>query len=192
MMPVPPPHGPATTAAQAPGRNRRSPRSWLARLACLSMLLMGLQPVWGAPPRGDKIAVIAPADTPDLAFDQLTLRDIFLKRITIDRQGHALIPLNLPPDHPLRRAFSIALLGQSTRALQSYWNQRYFHGVSPPYVMNSQEAVVRFVAKTAGAIGYVATCQMDDKVRQVALIPVPPPLQKAVQALCPPPPKDQK
>lgn len=161
----------------------------LRRMTCMLVMLGALQPAWAAPPQVTTIAVIAPAKAPVLTFDRLTLRDIFLKRITIDRDGNALIPLNLPPDHPLRRAFSVALIGRTSRSLQSYWNQRYFHGVSPPYVMNSQEAVVRFVAKTAGAIGYVAPCEITDKVKQVAAIPIPPALRDAVQDLCPAPGK---
>ncbi len=150
------------------------------------VLTLGLCPTWGGAAQEEAIAVIVPVTPPAIQFDLLTLRDIFLKRIAIDRRGQGIIPLNLPPDHRLRLAFSLALLGETPQNLQNYWNQRYFHGVSPPYVVNSQEAMVRFVAKTPGAIGYVAPCDVDDRVKEVALIPVPREMYGVIHDLCEP------
>jgi len=57
--------------------------------------------------------------------------------------------------------------------MQSYWNDQYFHGVLPPPVLDSEEAVLRFVSSTAGAIGYVSACAVDKRVEIVALISGP-------------------
>lgn len=149
-------------------------------------LVIGLWPAWSAAAEDEAIAVIVSETPPAIQADLLTLRDIFLKRISIDRRGQGLIPLNLPPDHRLRRAFSLALLGETPQNLQNYWNQRYFHGVSPPYVVNSEEAMVRFVAKTPGAIGYVAPCDVDHRVKEIALIPVPREMRGVIRELCKP------
>lgn len=148
------------------------------------MLILALWPAWASSAQDEAIAVIVPEKPPAIRFDLLTLRDIFLKRISIDRRGQGIIPLNLPPDHRLRTAFSVALLGETPQDLQNYWNQRYFHGVSPPYVVNSEEAMVRFVAKTPGAIGYVAPCDVDDRVKEIALIPVPEEMHGIIHQLC--------
>lgn len=156
----------------------------MRQLMCLLILFLALWPMWANADQGEAIAVIVPETPPSIPFDLLTLRDIFLKRISIDRRGHGIIPLNLPPDHRLRTAFSVALLGETPRDLQNYWNQRYFHGVSPPYVVNSEEAMVRFVAKTPGAIGYVAPCNVDDRVKEIALIPVPEEMHGLIHQLC--------
>jgi ABC-type phosphate transport system substrate-binding protein len=154
-------------------------RLWLVMMVSA----LALSPAWAAA-ADEAIAIIVPSPPPAIQFDLLTLRDIFLKRISIDRLGTGLIPLNLPPDHPLRQAFSQALLGASPRDLQNYWNQRYFHGVSPPYVLSSDEAILRFVAKTPGAIGYVAPCDVDARVKEVARIPVPEDMAGVVGKLC--------
>jgi len=132
------------------------------------------------------IAVIVPRNGPDLDFDHPGLRNIFLKRTLIDRSGHILVPVNLDPAHPLRRAFSNALLNRRPEDLQQYWNRRYFHGVSPPYVLASQEAVVRFVATTPGAIGYVAECYVVERVKVVLRIPATDLEIPAGNGLCPP------
>lgn len=75
--------------------------------------------------------------------------------------------VNLPPAHPLRRAFSQTLLGRLPEEMDAYWQDMYFHGVLPPYVLASEEAVVRFVATTPGAIGYVSPCAVDSRVMVV-------------------------
>ncbi|WP_296927430.1 hypothetical protein [Thiohalocapsa sp.] len=147
------------------------------------MLLLCSAATWAAqsPPHIDVVTGAAPID---LRLDRSQLRDIFLKRVVIDRSGTALVPLNMPPDHPLRAAFSEALLGKTPEALRRFWNERYFQGVSPPYVVRSQEAMLRFVTETPGALGYVVSCRADERVRVVAELPVPQDLADAVAALC--------
>ena len=148
-------------------------------------LFLLLCPVWlSAVPSLPHIDVVTGSAPIDLALDRSLLRDIFLKRVVIDRAGTALVPLNMPPEHPLRAAFSKALLGKAPDALQRFWNERYFQGVSPPYVVRSQEAMLRFVAETPGALGYVASCRADTRVRVIAELPVPRDLADAVTALC--------
>ena len=65
-------------------------------------------------------------------------------------------PVNLPATSALRDEFSHLVLGQSARGLAEYWKDLYFHGTQPPPVLDSEEAVVLFVSRTAGAIGYVS------------------------------------
>ncbi len=127
-----------------------------------------------APAGESKIAVIVSSHAHDAqAIDPGMLRNIYLKKIFVDPQGHAYIPVNLPPDSRLRQAFSRAAIGMSELRLQNYWNQQYFQGVSPPYVLGSEAAVVEFVAKTPGAIGYVKPCFVTADVHAVLLLTLP-------------------
>lgn len=130
------------------------------------------------------IAVVVGHNAPPMHINRATLRDIFLKKIFVTEQGDPYIPVNLPPGQPLRRAFALMLFRETGDELQSYWNERYFHGVRPPYVLGSQNAVLKFVARTPGAIGYVATCRVDKNVRTLLVLPVPPPERHAVDRLC--------
>ena len=132
----------------------------------------------------DEIAVIVASDAPALQIDAALLRDIYLKKIFLDKRGLSFVPVNLPPDHPLRRALADGIFNKSTQQLQNYWNQRYFHGIMPPYVLNSQEAVLQFVAKTPGAIGYIASCRIDARVKLVLSISVPPAQREGLKTLC--------
>ncbi len=150
--------------------------------------------VWGSARAVEEIAVIVAADAPPIELEQGSLRDIYLKKIFVDAAGRKLVPVNLPPDNPLRRAFSLALFHAAGDEFQGYWNQRYFHGVFPPYVLASQAAVVRFVARTPGAIGYVLPCYLEDAaadgVRPVLTLPVPEAARAALDGLCPAPRQD--
>lgn len=121
-----------------------------------------------------EMAIITAPDAPRLTFARNTLRDVYLKKIFVDGRGQRLTPVNLPSGAPLREAFAHVILHMDDGELQDYWNKQYFQGVSPPYVLASEDAVVRFVAKTPGAIGYVAACQVDASVRVVMTIALPP------------------
>lgn len=140
----------------------------------------------GVLPASDDIVVIVGKDAPELPINWALLRDIYLKKIFMDDGGRLLVPVNLPPENPLRLSLAETLFNKSAQQLQDYWNQRYFQGVAPPYVLNSQEAVVQFVAKTPGAIGYIAACCLDGRVRQILSIPVSPSQRAATARLCPP------
>jgi ABC-type phosphate transport system substrate-binding protein len=145
---------------------RRQWSTWLI----ISALLMRASSAWAAQPQ---IAVITALDGPQMTLDQNTVRNVYLKKIFVDGKGQRLTPVNFPSRAPMRVAFSRALLHMDDTQLQDYWDQQYFQGVSPPYVLASADAVVRFVATTPGAIGYVEPCQADASVRIVLTITLP-------------------
>jgi ABC-type phosphate transport system substrate-binding protein len=95
---------------------------------------------------------------------------IFKRKQKYWENGTRIQPVNLPTTHPLRRAFSQTILGQAPEALEDYWREMYFHGVLPPYVLASEEAVILFVSTTPGAIGYVSACVPEHGVDVVLMI----------------------
>jgi ABC-type phosphate transport system substrate-binding protein len=156
----------------------------IRRLTRCALVLLPL--LWHGPASaGDEILVIVAGDAPELSINRIMLRDIYLKKIFMDDNGHAFVPVNLPPDNPLRLSLAETIFNKSAQQLQDYWNQRYFQGISPPHVLRSQEAMVQFVAKTPGAIGYIAACYLDERVREVLAIPVSPSQHDALVKLCP-------
>jgi ABC-type phosphate transport system substrate-binding protein len=132
----------------------------------------------------DSIAVIVGKHPPHISLDRSNLEDIFLKRILVDDDRSALVPLNLASTDPIRLAFSVSLLGERPEALQRYWTERYFHGITPPYTVRSQESMLRYVADTPGAVGYVASCSVDDRVNVAARLPVPAEWASQIHRLC--------
>jgi ABC-type phosphate transport system substrate-binding protein len=114
---------------------------------------------------GISVIVAPSAAPPKLSRDELALIFKYKKRFWED--GRRIQAVNLAANHPLRRAFSMQVFGHSPEELDDYWRDMYFHGVLPPYVLASDEAVIRFVASTPGAIGYISHCFVDHRVSVV-------------------------
>jgi ABC-type phosphate transport system substrate-binding protein len=115
-------------------------------------------------------AVIAAPGTTDSRLNREAIAQIFKRKQNFWENGTRIQPVNLPPTHPARRAFSQTLLGHPPEAMEDYWREMYFHGVLPPHVLASEEAVVLFVSSTPGAIGYVANCLPEHKVSVVMTV----------------------
>jgi len=121
----------------------------------------------------EPLAVITATDSPLTALLPDTLKLIYLRKNQIDAEGNRWIPLNLPVTDPLRRSFSLALFSLLPEEQDDYWNIQYFNGISPPKVLDSEEAILRFVASTPGSIGYVRKQKADSRVKVLLLIMPP-------------------
>ena len=144
----------------------------MRRLGVLALLAV----VAGAPSgavaeeAGPAIAVIVGRASfiTDLSIDDL--RELYLRRRRVWPNGERVIPVNLPPDNPLRERFSRRVLGRSTQDLLPYWNARYFEGITPPTVLPSAAAVRAYVAAEPAAIGYVPMAEVDETSRTLLVL----------------------
>lgn len=93
-----------------------------------------------------------------------TVKRIYLKRQRFWDDGHAIVAINLEVTTPEREAFTRLVFGDEAARLPAYWNEQYFHGVMPPIILGSEEAVVRYVASRPDAIGYVDARHVDASV----------------------------
>ncbi|MDR2875276.1 MAG: substrate-binding domain-containing protein [Methylobacillus sp.] len=115
----------------------------------------------------EPVAVIVPRDFAGRVPNAQNLALIFKrKKLTWD-DGTRIQPVNLPADHAARRLFSQRILKSAPEAQTQYWNEMYFQGIYPPHVVASPEAMLRYVADTAGAIGYIPACKLDARVKAV-------------------------
>ncbi len=105
--------------------------------------------------RDEDIDIIVNPAVPVSSVGTGEARRIFLLRQRFWPGGRAVAPVNLPASSELRRDFSVKLLGRTVREMTEYWNDLYFHGTEPPPVLESERAVLLYVARTPGAIGYV-------------------------------------
>jgi hypothetical protein len=142
------------------------------------LLLLSVSPIFA-----DDILVVTglQVDIKDITMKKV--ENIFLKKTLVNAQGTRWIPLNLNPDHPIRQMFSQTVFKKRPEDLESYWNDQYFQGISPPYVVNSEEAMLRFIASTSGAIGYILPCHLDSRVQVVIKIKVQSPVEKNCTAI---------
>lgn len=116
------------------------------------------------------LAVVVAKDVAARNFTQGEVVLIYKKKLTMWESGQRIHPVNLPLDHSVRKQFSLAILKSLPETQSNYWNDMYYHGVSPPYVLSSFEAVLRFVAETKGAIAYLPACLVNEHVQPVLWI----------------------
>ena len=139
----------------------------MARLAVGALLAASLALAPPAPPEARReqgaapIAVIVHAEVPATRLDAGEVRRIFLLRRRLWRDGSLVHPVNLPARSPTRLAFSRAVLRLAPRELADHFNDLYFHGTRPPPVLESERAVLLYVARTRGGIGYVSATALD-------------------------------
>ena len=104
------------------------------------------------------------------SVERALLADAFLKKITRWSNGETVRPVDLKPDAFARKRFTEVVLKRSVGAVRSYWQQRIFSGRDvPPQELDSDEAVVAFVAKYPGAVGYVSGAAKLSGVRELAV-----------------------
>jgi hypothetical protein len=142
----------------------------LSRRALIGLLCAAAAlrpPAFGAASRASPFAVIVAAGVVDQRVSPRTAALIFRVKQTHWADGVRTQPVNLPASSTLRQAFSQCVLGEAPEAMENYWREMYFHGVLPPHVVDSEQAVVLFVASTPGAIGYVSSCPKDASVNVV-------------------------
>ena len=116
------------------------------------------------------LAVIVAKNFPEKSIPARDLLLIYKRKLMFWSSGTRIHPVNLPADEAARKQFSLAVLKSLPEEQASYWNDLYYHGISPPHVMSSPEAVLRFVADTKGAIGYVPACAVDARVDAILWI----------------------
>lgn len=144
----------------------------------IRLFLFGLLLLWMISPEPlraeETIAVVTSASFPlKEALSKEELGRIYRRRKLFWESGEKIIPVNLPAAHPLRRRFSHLVLGLLPEELEAYWNEQYFHGISPPYVLASEEGVLQFVATTPGAVGYVSAATVTRQVHVLFSLPGP-------------------
>lgn len=118
----------------------------------------------------EPVAVVVPPAFAEREFGEQELSLIFKRKKLAWDDGTRIQAVNLPSSHPARRMFSQRILGSQPEAQTQYWNAMYFQGVFPPHVVASSEAVLRYVADTPGAIGYVPVCKLDARVKPILWI----------------------
>jgi len=123
-------------------------------LCCLSLLIVsGL-----AGAAGDDIVVIAHASLPKT--DRLTLQRLYTGRIVSINQ-QSVLPINLPAGTPARDEFLQWVMEQNEEQYTGYWLVRRYVGKgSPPKELGSIDEVVKYIAMTPGAVGYVPSSKV--------------------------------
>lgn len=109
------------------------------------------------PAQAQDFKVIVNSANTSADLSPATLTKLFLKEAGSFPNGAAASPVDLGKDSPVRNAFSKKVLGRSSAAVETYWQQQIFSGKEvPPPRKASDDEVVAFVKANPGAIGYVS------------------------------------
>lgn len=111
--------------------------------------------------------IVHPGNTvTTMTRDQIA--DAFLKKITRWPGGETIRPVDLHGRSPAREKFANHVLRRSLAAVRSYWQQLIFSGRNiPPPELDTDAAVIAYVLKYPGAIGYVSGEAQVDAVKVI-------------------------
>lgn len=129
-----------------------------------ALLLSG--PAWS-----EELLVIV---NPSVEVEHLSLAEIssiYLLKTAVWPDGTRVVPVNREATSESRAKFTDQVLKQDNDALAAYWNEMHFKGRLPPLIQESNQAVLAFVQKIPGAIGYVLANAAPANVKVVARVP---------------------
>ncbi len=109
--------------------------------------------------------IIANKDLPVAQLDKDDIAAIYLLKKKHWENGEDIMPINLPAQADARNRFTAAIFDSTPDKLGSYWDKMLFKGETPPVTQNSEQAVILFVERIKGAIGYVETKPQSRQIR---------------------------
>jgi ABC-type phosphate transport system substrate-binding protein len=118
-------------------------------------------PVWA------EVTVIVNASN-NTTLDDDTISNLFLGQARSFAGGTEATPVNQAAGSNAAQEFSTKFLKKTPPQLRAFWAKQVFTGGSkPPKELDGDEAVMKFVASTPGAIGYVETTKLIAGVKAV-------------------------
>ena len=100
------------------------------------------------------------------SLDKSQLRDLFLRKNSyINKQK--IIPVNLLADNSARMAFEFSILRMDRPSLKTYWINQHLKDIRPPLSKKSYNAVLIFILNVDGAIGYIPSNMVDNRVKVI-------------------------
>lgn len=104
----------------------------------------------------------------------LSLREIaaiYLLRTTTWPDGSRIVPVNREVASGPRSKFNAAVLGLDNANLAAYWNGMHFQGKLPPVLQESEPAMLAFVQRVPGAVGYISAATAPQGVKVLSRVP---------------------
>ena len=108
----------------------------------------------------DSFVVVVNASVAGTTVRRADLAAVFLKKAVRWGDGFPANPVDQSGTSPVRKGFSETVLHMPVMAVVQYWGRQLVSvaaSVRPPTVKASDDEVLIYVAKTNGAVGYVAS-----------------------------------
>lgn len=119
------------------------------------------------------VAELALIGHPTIGDDRLTLnttRRIFSMQLDRWPDGMPVRVFVMPDNTPQHRAFAKNRLRLFPRQLRRVWDRQLYTGTGQaPEIVASEAQMLRRVAETPGAVGYLSSENLDDSVRTIEI-----------------------
>jgi ABC-type phosphate transport system substrate-binding protein len=117
-----------------------------------------------SPGQSDEFVIVANKDMAGNSISQATIKGIYLREIkSWGNGGGSIIPVDLTS---VGSSFYQNLFGKSYVQMQAYWlNMRIKYSVDLPVSKKDPEAVKQFISENKGAIGFLKSGDVDDRVK---------------------------
>ncbi len=117
------------------------------------------------------VHVLVNAANPLGNISQKEATDLFMGRTRVYPDGSAVVTLDLPRDSTVRAAFYESLTGLTQAQINSYWARLMFTGrTMPPQTMSSEQAMLEYLHRHPGAIGYLGRDPGDRQLRTILIL----------------------
>lgn len=116
---------------------------------------------WAAAGQAEGMLVIASTKVPKIQISSDELSSIYKLKKKFWDDNMLVVPVNRDASSKEREKFTEAVFNLSTQDMAEYWNRLRFQGKFPPVVQVSDQAVLAFVRRIPGAIGYIAAGHSD-------------------------------
>ncbi len=120
---------------------------------------------------GELLIIANPSVSSPASLTLSQIEAIYLLKTTVWPDGSHIVPVNREVASDTRAKFTTGVLRQDMTSLAAYWNEMHFMGKQPPVVQESEQAMLAFVQKVPGAIGYINASTQPINVKVLAHVP---------------------
>ncbi len=143
----------------------------MKKLPILLLALTALVAVsWHSGAQEGSYRIVVHPENPADSISKDKASQYLLKKKSRWEHGQSAQPVDLDSRSPVREAFSRDVHGRSVASIKNYWQRQIFsgRGVPPPEV-TSDAAVIDFVQRHPGGVGYVSASARLGSVKEVAV-----------------------
>jgi ABC-type phosphate transport system substrate-binding protein len=121
-----------------------------------ALLLLALAAPLFAEEQADFVLIAYPG-RPEVALSRDDVSRIFLRKQTLWPEGGEVEPVDQAPDQAVRERFTRYVHQRRLQAILFWWQQQIFSGRGyPPVMVQTDAAMVEYVGRVPGALGYVS------------------------------------
>ncbi len=133
------------------------------------MVVLGSLVFWAASAHA-QVAIIAHKSVPADEIKKTELLDFYTGDIKKWGNQTPVVVFDLKSKSEVKEVF-YNFLGRSPSRMKSIWLKKMLSGEGePPQALESEEEMVKKVAETAGAIGFVSKAKLNDEVKTLFII----------------------